>query len=72
MMESYVIYAFTSAVVWIGFTQDTYSVTEGDAATVCIELLHGSTNRPIDVLLYTCNGTALGKNLKYCSYAPVW
>ena len=60
-------YSLMSAVVSVGFTRDTYSVAESDAATVCIELLYGSTNRPIDVLLYTNNGTALGRGLKYCS-----
>ena len=53
---------YTTSVVSIGFAEPTYTALEdGGSVQVCLELCEGSINRPIDVLLYTDDGTALGE-----------
>ena len=47
----------------IGFSEPAYTAMEdGGSVRVCLQLCEGSLNRPIDVLLYTDDGTALGEN----------
>ena len=47
----------------IGFAEATYTALEdGGSVRVCLELCDGSLNRPIDVLLYTADGSAVGEN----------
>lgn len=38
------------------------ALEDGGSVRVCLELCEGSINRPIDVLLYTDDGSALGEN----------
>ena len=53
---------FHSTVALIGIAQsDFIAFEDSGSVSVCVELCEGSTNRPIDVLLYTSNGTALSK-----------
>ena len=53
---------FHSTVALAGFAQADFTAFEDSGSvSVCIELCDGSTNRPIDLLLYTSDGTALSK-----------
>lgn len=53
---------FHSTVALVGVVQANFTAFEdSDSVSVCIELCEGTTNRPIDVLLYTSDGTALSK-----------
>ena len=55
--------AYSTSVVSIGFAEPAYTALEdGGSVQVCLELCEGSLNRPIDVLLYTDEGSALGEN----------
>ena len=52
---------FSSAVAFVGFSEPSFTALEdGGSVTVCIELCTGTTNKPIDVLLYTEDDTAIG------------
>ena len=53
---------FHSTVARVGFAEAQFMAFEDSGSvSVCLELCEGTTNRPIDVLLYTSDGTAQGK-----------
>lgn len=55
--------AYSTSVVSIGFAEPAYTALEdGGSVQVCLELCEGSLNRPVDVLLYTDEGSAFGEN----------
>jgi hypothetical protein len=44
----------------VGFSEEEYTAFEdGEFVTVCLELCEGTTNRPIDVLLYSSDDSAI-------------